>query len=71
LTLNVRSVIGRDMESPISERVEEATAGHINVLTAVAEALAKNGGPPGYRVVYRMNPKGEHVVAVIWPPELS
>lgn len=43
----------------------------VNVLTAVAGALAKNGGPPGSRLVYRMNPKGEHVVAVIWPPEPS
>jgi hypothetical protein len=39
------------------------------LLAAVAEALAKNGAPPGYRVVYRTNPKGEHVVAIIWPPE--
>ena len=39
------------------------------LLAAVAEALAKNGAPPGYGVVYRTNPKGEHVVAIIWPPE--
>jgi hypothetical protein len=43
----------------------------VRVFTAVAEALAKNGAPAGYRVVYRTNPKGEHVVAVIWPPEGS
>jgi len=41
----------------------------MHVLTAVAEALAKKGAPAGYRVVYRTNPKGEHVVAVIWPPQ--
>ena len=59
------------MNSAISERVEIQPVGSVQVLTAVAEALAKNGGPPGYRVVYRMNAKGEHVVAVIWPPEPS
>jgi hypothetical protein len=41
----------------------------VNVLAAVAEALAKNGAPVGYRVVYRTNPRGEHVVAVVWPPQ--
>jgi len=41
----------------------------VKLLAAIAEALAKNGAPPGYRVVYRTNPKGEHVVAIIWPPE--
>jgi hypothetical protein len=59
------------MESAIPECVEVQPVGSVKVLTAVAEALAKNGAPPGYRVVYRMNPKGEHVVAVIWPPEPS
>jgi diadenosine tetraphosphate (Ap4A) HIT family hydrolase len=43
----------------------------MKVLAAVAEALTKHGAPHGYRVVYRTNPKGEHVVAIIWPPELS
>jgi hypothetical protein len=37
----------------------------VKVIAAVAEALAKNGAPAGYRT----NPKGEHVVAIIWPPE--
>jgi hypothetical protein len=35
----------------------------------VFEALVRNGVPAGYRVVYRTNPRGERVVAVIWPPE--
>jgi hypothetical protein len=48
--------------------VEVPPASGVNVLAAVAEALAKNGAPAGYRVVYRTNPRGEHVVAVIWPP---
>ena len=50
-------------------RVEDQAARGVKMLTAVAEALAKNGAPAGYRVVYRTNPKGEHVVAIIWPPE--
>jgi hypothetical protein len=41
----------------------------MKILATVAEALAKSGAPAGYRVVYRTNPKGEHVVAIIWPPE--
>ena len=52
-------------------RIEDKPASSAKVLTAVAEALAKNGAPAGYRVVYRTNPKGEHVVAVIWPPEAA
>jgi hypothetical protein len=50
-------------------RVEDQAASGVKMLTAVAEALAKNGAPVGYRIVYRTNPKGEHVVAIIWPPE--
>jgi len=50
-------------------RGETQPATGVILLAAVAEALAKNGAPPGYRVVYRTNPKGEHVVAIIWPPE--
>jgi len=59
------------MEAGTSDRsrVEDQAASGVRVLTAVAEALAKNGAPAGYRVVYRINPKGEHVVAIIWPPE--
>jgi hypothetical protein len=59
------------MEPAISHRppVETQPATGVKILAAVAEALAKNGAPPGYRVVYRTNPKGEHVVAIIWPPE--
>jgi hypothetical protein len=47
---------------------EDPALAGVNVLAAVAQALAKNGAPAGYRVVYRTNPRGEHVVAVIWPP---
>jgi hypothetical protein len=36
------------------------------MMIEVFEALARNGVPSGYRVVYRTNPRGEHVVAVIW-----
>jgi hypothetical protein len=39
------------------------------MMIEVFEALVRNGVPAGYRVVYRTNPRGEHVVAVIWPPE--
>jgi hypothetical protein len=61
------------MESGTSDRppVESQPASGVSVLAAIAEALAKNGAPAGYRVVYRTNPKGEHVVAVIWPPAPS
>ena len=43
--------------------VDDHPAGGVNVLAAVAEGLAKNGAPAGYRVAYRTNPRGEHVVA--------
>jgi hypothetical protein len=33
--------------------------------------LVRNRVPAGDRVVYRTNPRGEHVVAVSWPPESS
>jgi len=72
LTLNERSATGQGMEPAIPNQpppAEDPPASGFNVLAAVAEALAKNGPPPGYRVVYRTNPRGEHVVAVIWPPE--
>jgi hypothetical protein len=61
------------MEARLSDhpRAEDQAASGVKMLTAVAEALAKNGAPAGYRVVYRMNPKGEHVVAIIWPRETS
>ena len=34
----------------------------------VIDALAASRGMKGYRVAYKQNAKGEHVVAVIWPP---
>jgi hypothetical protein len=33
------------------------------------EALAKSRGMKGHRVGYKLNAKGEHVVAMIWPPQ--
>jgi hypothetical protein len=57
--------------TPEQPRVKDQPGSGVKVLSAVAEALAKNGAPAGYRVVYRTNPKGEHVVAIIWPPEPS
>ena len=52
-------------------RVEDPLVSGVKILATVAEALAKSGAPAGYRVVYRTNPKGEHVVAIIWPREAS
>jgi diadenosine tetraphosphate (Ap4A) HIT family hydrolase len=49
--------------------LEDELASGMKVFTVIAEALAKTAAPTGYRVVYRTNPKGEHVVAVIWPPQ--
>jgi hypothetical protein len=43
----------------------------VKLMIDVVEMLARQRALPGYRVVYRTNPKGEHVVAVIWPPESS
>ncbi len=34
----------------------------------VVAALAASRGMKDYRVAYKQNAKGEHVVAVIWPP---
>jgi hypothetical protein len=53
-----------------SRHLEAPPIGAVKVLAAVVEALA-NGAPAGYRVVYRTNAEGEHVVAIIWPPEPS
>jgi hypothetical protein len=41
----------------------------MKVMIDVMETVARKRALPGYRVVYRVNPKGEHVVAVISPPE--
>ena len=70
MTLNGCSVSRSAMEPSTHDQPRrEAQPAGVIFLAAVAEALAKNGAPPGYRVVYRTNPKGEHVVAIIWPPE--
>ena len=61
------------MEAGASDRPrgEDQPVSGLKILATVAEALAKIGAPAGYRVVYRTNPKGEHVVAIIWPREAS
>jgi hypothetical protein len=43
----------------------------VKLMIDVMETLARKRALPGYRVVYRVNAKGEYVVAVIWPPESS
>lgn len=55
-------------ESADPRPVEDPSPTGVNVMIEVIEAIAKKRIPAGYRVVYRTNPKGEHVVAVIWPP---
>lgn len=49
--------------------VENVSPLGLKMMIEVFEALARSRVPAGYRVVYRTNPRGEHVVAVIWPPE--
>lgn len=41
----------------------------MRVLVDVVEELARRHELVGYRVVYRSNPRGEHVVSIIWPPD--
>jgi hypothetical protein len=53
---------------PVQPSPEDQPVSGVKLVTEVVDGLVKRGGPPGYRVVYRTNPKGEHVVAVIWPP---
>jgi hypothetical protein len=52
-----------ESETPDQPPVEEHPGNGVNVLAAVADGLANNGAPAGYRVAYRTNPRGEHVVA--------
>jgi len=40
----------------------------VKALMEVVEALVKSRGMKSYRVAYKTNSKGEHVVAIIWPP---
>jgi hypothetical protein len=54
--------------TPDQPSPEDRPVSGVRLVTDVVDALMQRGGPPGYRVVYRTNPKGEHVVAVIWPP---
>jgi hypothetical protein len=39
------------------------------MLMEVVEALVKSRGMKSYRVGYKRKAKGEHVVAIIWPPQ--
>jgi hypothetical protein len=58
----------RSADDPAAE--DQSPIG-MKVMIDVMETVARKRALPGYRVVYRVNPKGEHVVAVIWPPESS
>jgi hypothetical protein len=41
----------------------------VKALMEVVEALVKSRGMAKARVAYKSNAKGEHVVAIIWPPQ--
>jgi hypothetical protein len=59
------------METQLADRPSPqapSTSG-VQLVMEVVDELMKRRGPAGYRVVYKTNPRGEHVVAVIWPPE--
>jgi hypothetical protein len=58
----------RSADDPAAE--DQSSIG-MKVMIDVMETVAQKRALLGYRVVYRVNPKGEHVVAVIWPPESS
>jgi hypothetical protein len=58
----------RSADDPATE--DQSSIG-MKVMIDVMETVAQKRALLGYRVVYRVNPKGEHVVAVIWPPESS
>ncbi len=57
-----------DAQSSEQQPVDREALVGVKVMMEVMQALAKSGAPAGYRVVYRTNPRGEHVVAVVWPP---
>jgi len=38
-------------------------------LMEVVDALVKSRGMTTAKVAYKTNAKGEHVVAIIWPPQ--
>jgi hypothetical protein len=58
--------MGRSSDRPI---LENRTPLGAKAFMQVVEALATSGGMKGFRVAYKQNAKGEHVVAVIWPPQ--
>ena len=41
----------------------------VKALMEVVDALVKSRGMTKARVAYKTNAKGEHVVAIIWPPQ--
>lgn len=57
--------MGRSSDRPI---LENRTPLGAKAFMEVIDGLAASRGMKGYRVAYKQNAKGEHVVAVIWPP---
>ena len=57
------------MRSRSSDRppVEDQATSGAQVAMEVVDAVMTRRELAGYRVVYRMSPRGEHVVTVIWP----
>jgi hypothetical protein len=58
----------RSSDRPI---LENRTPLGAKAFMEVIDALAASRGMKGYRVAYKQNANGEHVVAVIWPPQTS
>ena len=50
-------------------RIEDRPPLRVKALMEVVDALAKSRGMTEARVAYKTNGKGEHVVAIIWPPQ--
>jgi hypothetical protein len=50
-------------------RIEDRPPLGVKALMEVIEKLAASRGMKSYRVGYKQNGMGEHVVAVIWPPQ--
>jgi hypothetical protein len=73
LTLNTWLVSRSVMQPQGSDQapVEDQSPLGVTMMIEVMESLARTRAPAGYRVVYRTNPRGEHVVAIIWPQQTS
>ena len=50
-------------------RIEDRPPLGVKALMEVVEALVKSRGMTKARVAYKTNANGEHVVAIIWPPQ--